>query len=167
MDIVKQTVKEIVEKYGSPEEKIINGTKYKFINTTLLNFNKLRCIFYDFEKLQGKPLTENQIAIMCDFAKTEIQVNVENVISKLQTYRRGYNKKYNNYEKKIQILFDDLDKFYASEKYNKQKIMDIFVTDIDCVDFRAVECRIRSSRFDNRKVRNKDFDDLDDYTPTF
>lgn len=141
MDKIKQTEAELIEKYGEPEEKIVNGVKYKFVNVYLKNFNTLMEIFNDIEKLQRRSLSDSQIAVICDFALNEVQLNVENVIRRLERYRRSYNRRNNNYADKLQKLFKDFDEYYISKDYNPLRIIDIFVEDIDSVDYRSLDYR--------------------------
>lgn len=141
MDKIKQTEAELIEKYGEPKEKMVNGVKYKFVNVYLKNFNTLIEIFNDIEKLQRHSLSDSQIAVICDFALNEVQLNVENVIRRLERYRRSYNRKNNNYADKLQRLFKDFDEFYISKDYNPLRIIDIFVEDIDSIDYRSLDYR--------------------------
>ena len=38
---IEETREYLIEKYGEPVEKMVDGRKYKFINTSLNNFNEL------------------------------------------------------------------------------------------------------------------------------
>jgi len=130
MDKYEQTRQYLIEKYGDHKEKIIDGKIYRYINAELDNLDKLMNVFKQVVALYGKELKQEYINVICDFAISEVQPNVEIVIKKLDSLLK--NKKVS--KKSFEGLLQTFEEFYNDDKYNANFIMNFFVKYLKCAN---------------------------------
>ena len=140
MDKIEETRKYLIEKYGEPVEKILpDGKKYSFVNMDLKNFDNLIMVFKKLTMMYNVELKSEHINVLCDFAKTGVQQNVENVVKKLNRYIKDKERNVGFGRKPFLRLLNELEELYNDEKYNTNCIMDIFVNCTKCADVRKKE----------------------------
>lgn len=134
MNKIEETRKFFIEKYGEPYEKMVDGRKYRFINVELQNFDKLTKLFQEVAASFEIGLKEELIAVICDFAKAEVQPNVVNVINKMERLAKERKNKINFGKKPFTRLLQSLEDFYNGESYCEKYIMNIFVKELRCAN---------------------------------
>lgn len=130
---IEETRAYFIEKYGEPQEKVIDGKTYKKINVALSNYDELLKSFHLISKKYNIKLKNCHIEILSDFAKTEVSANIDNVNRKLKFII----KKENNLGMKVAFLkfLEESERYYLSEKYDPRRIMQIFQDELNIQNF--------------------------------
>ena len=134
MTKIEQTRKILIEQHGEPKVEIKDGMKYRYVNVDLQNFdNMMECVF----KLSSKfdiTLLEEHIDVLCDFALTEIQPNVTNVVNKLKKLVAAKN--INSGKKAFVGLLNRFENFRNEDDYDARYTINYFVEYLKCENVR-------------------------------
>ena len=136
---IENTRQYLIEKYGEPIDKVVDGRKYKFINIELESFDKLIKALKDVASILKVDLKEEHINAFCDFALIEVQPNVLNVATILEKHVNSWQKKGCLSKKPVIYLLNEIETFYNDKAYKPRYLMSMFVEYIKCVDVRKKE----------------------------
>lgn len=134
MTRIDETRKFFIEEYGEPIEKVVDGKKYRYVNSPLESFDKLIKMLKESARILNINLKEEHINAFCDFALTEVHPNVLNVATKLEKYVKSWENKGSLGKKPVVNLLNELEEYYNDEKYKPRCLMGIFVKHIKCAD---------------------------------
>ena len=139
---IENTRQYLIEKYGEPVEKVVDGKIYKYINSCLESFDKLIKALKDATRILKVDLKEEHINAFCDFTLVEVEPNVANVAKKLEKYVKSWESKGSLSKKPVVNLLYEIEEFYNSEKYKPRYLMSMFVENIKCSDINYVQSYI-------------------------
>lgn len=131
---IEETKKYLIEKFGEPKAEVRNGMKYRFENVELKNFDKLINLFQELTNSFKIELKKEHIDVICDFAKTEVQPNVVNVINKLERYAKEKESKINFGKKPLTNLLNCFEQYKNDKNYKPTYIMNYFVKHLKCTN---------------------------------
>ena len=131
---IEETRKLLIDKYGEPKIEIRDGKKYRFENIELNNFDRMIFLFQSLSNAFQIELKKEHIDVICDFAITEVQPNVVNVIHKLERYVKERERKINYGKKPLSNLLECFEEYKNDKDYKPTFIMNYFVKYLKCAN---------------------------------
>ena len=131
---IEETRNYLIKKFGEPKVEIRNGMKYRFENVELKNFDKLITLFQKLTTTFKIELKKEHIDVICDFAITEVQPNVVNVINKLERFAKEKENKINFGKKPLTNLLQCFEDLQNGKDYKPQYIMNYCVKYLRCAN---------------------------------
>ena len=124
-EIIEQYRLKLIEKFGDPTPREVDGKTYRFINENLEEFNEIVTQLNEIEVLMNKPISDDVLELICVYCMKADTARIKNTRKSLQTLRKSFS--YNYYAKKhAKELFEDLEKDKEIIKVNILKLINYF-----------------------------------------
>lgn len=124
-EIIEQHRLKLIEKFGDPTPREVDGKTYRFINENLEEFNEIVTQLNEIEVLLNKPISDDVLELICIYCMKADTARIKNIRKSLQTLKKGFS--YNYYAKKNACeLFKDLEKDKEIIKVNILKLINYF-----------------------------------------